>query len=59
MTLLAEAQALDGDVDEAFAGFEDALNVNPQERVYRPQTLICRGELRARMRHADLAETDF
>jgi tetratricopeptide (TPR) repeat protein len=59
MTLLAEAQALDGAVGEAFASFEDALNVNPQERVYRPQTLICRGELRARMGHADLAQADF
>lgn len=59
MTLLAEAQALDGAVDEALAGFEHALSVNPLERVYRPQTLISRGELRARMGRADLAETDF
>jgi len=59
MTLLAEAQALDGAVDDALTSFEDALNVNPEERVYRPQTLICRGELRARMRHADLAEADL
>ena len=59
LTLLAEARALDGAVDEAFAGFEEALHVNPEERVYRPHTLICRGELRARLRHGDLAEADF
>ena len=59
MTLLAEVQALDGDVDAAFAGFQAALDVNPEEGVYRPQTLICRGEARARIGHADLAEADF
>jgi class 3 adenylate cyclase/tetratricopeptide (TPR) repeat protein len=59
LTLLAEAQALDGAVDDAFASFEEALDLNPDERLHRPYTLICRGELRARMRHAELAEADF
>ncbi|MBU1377537.1 MAG: AAA family ATPase [Alphaproteobacteria bacterium] len=59
LTWLAEAQALDGQHAEALASLEDALAVNPDERLYRPATLISRGELRARMGQGDLAELDF
>jgi hypothetical protein len=33
--------------------------VNPEELVYRPNALTCRGELRLRVGQAELAETDF
>jgi tetratricopeptide (TPR) repeat protein len=59
LTLLAEAQALDGDIAEALSTIQDALQVNPQEIVFRPQMLRLRGELLLKLNQPGPAETDF
>ena len=59
LTLLGEAQAVDRQYDQALATFGEALTINPEERLYRPYTLINRGELRAQAGERDLAELDF
>jgi hypothetical protein len=46
LTRLAEAQALDGATNEALDTIEVALKTNPEELVFRPNTLKYRGELR-------------
>jgi predicted ATPase len=56
---LAEAHALDDMIDDAIGTIEEALKANPQELVYRPHALICRGELRLKIGKIDLAEADF
>ena len=58
-TLLAEAQALDGAIAEAVSTVEDALQLNPQEIVFRPQILTLRGELLLKLNQPESAETDF
>jgi DNA-binding winged helix-turn-helix (wHTH) protein/tetratricopeptide (TPR) repeat protein len=59
LTLLAEALAVDGQHERALSTFDEALTTNPDERLYRPCTLISRGEMRARIGQGDLAEVDF
>jgi predicted ATPase len=59
LTLLAEAQALDGAIAEAVSTIQDALQVNPQEIVFRPQMLRLRGELLLELNQPGPAETDF
>src|SRR5208282_881187 len=60
LTNLAEAQALDGTIDDALATIEEALLANPGELVSRPYALTCRGELRLKLgRTALAAEADF
>jgi tetratricopeptide (TPR) repeat protein len=59
LTRFAEAQALDGNSDQALATIEEALQANPEELVFRPNVLNCRGELRRRQRQTELAEADF
>jgi len=59
LTRLAEAQALGGKIDDALITIEEALQANPEELVYRPNTLICRGELRFKVGQPELAEADF
>lgn len=59
LTLRAEAEALDGAIANALASYEEALTFNPKELVYRPQTLIVRGELRSKLGQTELAEQDF
>jgi tetratricopeptide (TPR) repeat protein len=49
LTFLAEAQALDGKVDDALTTIEEALQANPQELVYQPNALNLRGELRRKV----------
>jgi predicted ATPase len=56
---LAEAQLLDGALDEALGTIEDALEANPEERVFQPNILTRRGELRLKLGQSELAETDF
>jgi len=56
---LAEAQQEEGATAEALTTIEEALTVNPQERIYRSESLRIRGSLRARLGRQDLAETDF
>jgi hypothetical protein len=59
LTRLTEAQALDGKIDDALITIEDALQANPEELVFRPNALTCRGALRLKVGHAELAEADF
>ena len=59
LTRLAEAQALDGKIDDALITIEEALQANPEELFYRPNALICRGELRLKLGQTGLAEADF
>jgi tetratricopeptide (TPR) repeat protein len=56
---LAVAQSLDGEVADALATVEQALQTNPDELVYRPEILRIRGELRLKIGQSELAETDF
>jgi tetratricopeptide (TPR) repeat protein len=56
---LAEAQALDGKIDDALITIEEALQANPEELVYRPNALTCRGELRLKLGQTELADADF
>jgi hypothetical protein len=59
LTLRSEAEALAGMVADAFASYEEALTFNPDEAIYRPHTLISRGELRFGLTQHELAEDDF
>jgi class 3 adenylate cyclase/tetratricopeptide (TPR) repeat protein len=59
LTCLAEAQARDGATPEALGTIEDALQVNPEELVFRPSMMTCRGELRLKLGQTELAEADF
>ncbi|SRR5712691_8477106 len=59
LTRLAEAQALDGKIDDALITIEEALQANPEEIVHPPNALTCRGELRLELGQPELAEADF
>ncbi|MBV8773285.1 MAG: AAA family ATPase [Deltaproteobacteria bacterium] len=59
VTALASVQYRVGALDEALKAVEYALNANPEELVYRPETLRVRGELRLAIGQADHAEADF
>jgi len=59
LTRLAEAQALDGKLDDALSTIEEALQANPEELVFRPNALTCRGELRLKLAQTALAAADF
>ncbi|HWX34458.1 MAG TPA: adenylate/guanylate cyclase domain-containing protein [Steroidobacteraceae bacterium] len=59
LTRLAEAQALDGAANEALDTIEVALKTNPEELVFRPNTLKYRGELRLKLGQNELADADF
>jgi predicted ATPase len=59
LTRLAEAQALDGKLGDASNTIEEALQANPEELYFRPETLRIRGDLRLELGQAELAETDF
>jgi tetratricopeptide (TPR) repeat protein len=59
LTWLAEAEALDGKIDDALITIGEALQANPEELVFRPNALNCRGELRLKLGQTELAEADF
>ncbi|MGA7873993.1 MAG: AAA family ATPase [Candidatus Binatus sp.] len=59
LSLLGEAQVLDGKLDEALGTFENALQANPEEIIFRPHILTCRGELRLKLGQTEPAEADF
>jgi predicted ATPase len=59
LTRLAEAQALDGKIDDALVTIEEALQANPGELVFRPNALTCRGDLRLKLGQTEPAEADF
>jgi predicted ATPase len=58
-TSLAAAQARDGAIVDALETVEQALQANPGELVYRPETLRLRGELRLNQGLTEPAEADF
>jgi tetratricopeptide (TPR) repeat protein len=58
-TVLAETQALVGEIDDALVTAEKAVELNPQERVDHPDAYRVRGELRLRKGLTELAEQDF
>ena len=59
LSRLAEAQALDGTIDDALSTIEEALQANHEELVFRPTALTCRGDLRIKLGQTSLAEGDF
>ena len=59
LTYLAEAQALDGAMADAIETIEQALQANPAELAYRPETLRVRGELCLKTGSIELAEAVF
>jgi class 3 adenylate cyclase/tetratricopeptide (TPR) repeat protein len=59
LTSLAEAQALDGKIDDALATVEEALPSSQREFVFRPNALHLRGELRLKLGQTEPAEADF
>jgi len=59
LTILAEAQALDGEIEAALLTLDEALRANPEELVFRPNILYWRGELRLGIGQNELAEADF
>ncbi|HKV53007.1 MAG TPA: hypothetical protein VJN94_00055 [Candidatus Binataceae bacterium] len=58
-TELAEAQGLEGAVEDALETAELALRAHPEEVVHRPETLRIRGELRLKQEQIELGEIDF
>jgi hypothetical protein len=59
LTWLAEAQAVGGALADGLRTLDEALTVNPEERLWRPETLRVHGEIRRKQGEAALAETDF
>ena len=59
LTLLAEAIALDGRPTDALDTIEQSLQANPEELLFKPHTLVCRGELQLKIGRAELAEADL
>jgi tetratricopeptide (TPR) repeat protein len=59
ITSLAAAQEREGALVEALETVEQALQVNPDELLNRPETLRLRGELRLKLAQTELAECDF
>jgi predicted ATPase len=55
------AQAFEGTdgTNDAVRTIEQALQSNPDEHFYRPETLRIRGEIHLKLGRPDLAETDF
>jgi class 3 adenylate cyclase/tetratricopeptide (TPR) repeat protein len=59
LTMLAEAQALNGEINDALGTLDTALVSNLHETVFRPNILTLRGELRLRLGQNELAEADL
>jgi len=59
LTYLAIAQLRVGAIEDAFETVEQALNFNPNELAFRPETLRIRGELRIKQGDGKLAAADF
>ena len=59
LTMLAEAQGLNGDAEAAMDSFDEALSICPPERLYRPYTLTCLGEHLANLGRWEQAEAAF
>jgi DNA-binding winged helix-turn-helix (wHTH) protein len=59
MTFLADGQLRAGAIGDALETVKQALNFNPEETVYRPETLRLRGEIRLKQGNLKMAEVDF
>ncbi|HYB90352.1 MAG TPA: adenylate/guanylate cyclase domain-containing protein [Candidatus Binataceae bacterium] len=59
LTCLTEAQVLDDKINDALETIEEALGTNPEEILFRPEALACRGRLRLEVGQEDMAEADF
>jgi class 3 adenylate cyclase/tetratricopeptide (TPR) repeat protein len=59
MTWLAEELLRVRSFNEALIAVQDALQINPQELYYRPETLRVRGEILMHSGRLDVAERDF
>ncbi len=59
LTILAEAQALDGALEDALTTLDEALQANPEELWCRPNILKWRGDLRLKVGRDEPAEADF
>jgi class 3 adenylate cyclase/predicted ATPase len=59
LACLAEAQALDGAIDDALLTIEEAHRANPEELVFQPNILTVRGKLRLKGGRVEQAEADF
>jgi class 3 adenylate cyclase/tetratricopeptide (TPR) repeat protein len=58
LTWLAEAHDLNGAVDDALGVIEQALSVNPEERIYQAEALRIRGGLRFKCGDFESGEAD-
>ena len=56
---LAAALERQGAILDALATVEQALQLNPDQIIYRPETFRLRGELRLKQGQTELAEADF
>ena len=56
---LAAALERDGAVVDSLESIEQALQVNPEELLYRAETLRLRGEILLKLADSQLAEADF
>jgi DNA-binding winged helix-turn-helix (wHTH) protein/tetratricopeptide (TPR) repeat protein len=59
LTLLAEAQALDGATADALRTLEEVSQTNPGEIAFRPHSITFRGELELKLGRTELAEASF
>jgi len=59
MNRLAMALEARGEFDEAYIAVCEALEANPQERIVRPETLLLKGRIEARMGREEQAEEDL
>jgi tetratricopeptide (TPR) repeat protein len=58
-TYLAQAQENDGAFADALETVEKALQMNPEELMFRPEILRVRGEIQFKLGKTELAEADF
>jgi class 3 adenylate cyclase/tetratricopeptide (TPR) repeat protein len=58
-TYLAAAEEREGSIMEALNTIERALQANPDELFYRPESLRVRGSIQLKLNRPDSAETDF
>jgi tetratricopeptide (TPR) repeat protein len=59
MLSLAIGHQREGNIPDALATIEQALQTNPDELIFRPEIFRVRGELRLKQGDSGLAEADF
>ena len=58
-TYLAQAQQLTGDFGDALETVEKTLQMNPEELLFRPETIRVRGEIQLKLGKMERSEADF